>query len=93
MSRRSNKVVVPECKAALNQMKYELAAELGLMTGGPVAGADTEFAGELGAVGNGGGGHVYWSEIQTRQAGYIGGNITKRLIAQAESVLGNGFTL
>lgn len=91
---RSNKVVVPGCKAALNLMKYEIAAELGLMSGGYIAGSgDTEFAGDLGAVGSVGAGHVRWSEISTRQAGSVGGNITKRLIAQAESVLGGGFTL
>lgn len=92
---RSNKVIVPGCKAALNQMKYEIAAELGLMSGGYIAGSgDTEFAGDLGgAVGSAGAGQVRWSEISTRHAGSVGGNITKRLIAQAESVLGGGFTL
>lgn len=90
---RSNKVVVPGCKAALNQMKYEVAAELGLMAGYTAGAGDTEFAGELGAVGSEGGGHVHWSEMSTRQAGSVGGNITKRLIAQAESMLGSGFTL
>lgn len=91
---RSNKVVVPTCKAALNQMKYEIAAELGLMTPSFAAGSeDTEFAGELGAAGSSGGGHVQWSNISTRQAGSVGGEITKRLIAQAESVLGGGFSL
>lgn len=93
---RSNKVVVPNCKAALNQMKYEIAAEFGLSSSyrsgfGTGAGDDTEFAGELGAVGSGNSSQsVQWTQLSTRQAGSVGGEITKRLIAQAESVL-NGF--
>ncbi|MBD2868396.1 alpha/beta-type small acid-soluble spore protein [Paenibacillus arenilitoris] len=90
---RSNKVVVPTCKAALNQMKYEIAAEFGLMNGGYANGsADTEFAGELGAAGSSGGNSVHWSTLSTRQAGSVGGEITKRLVSQAESVL-NGYQL
>lgn len=87
---RSNKVVVPNCKAALNQMKYEIAAEFGLTSGG-YAGSeqDTEFAGELGGQSGVSGGSVQWSNLTTRQAGSVGGEITKRLIAQAEQVLGN----
>jgi len=87
---RSNKVVVPTSKAALNQLKYEIAAEFGLTSGGYAnEGADTEFAGELGASSGAGAGHsVHWSALSTRQAGSVGGEITKRLIAQAESVLG-----
>ncbi|MGO4547495.1 small, acid-soluble spore protein, alpha/beta type [Paenibacillus sp. 2TAB23] len=89
---RSNKVVVPTSKAALNQLKYEIAAEFGLTSGAYAGtGADTEFAGELGAQAGTGGGHsVHWSALSTRQAGSVGGEITKRLIAQAESVL-NGY--
>jgi hypothetical protein len=87
---RSNKVVVPTCKAALNQLKYEIAAEFGL-TSAPYNGidADTEFAGELGTSSSAQGGQtVHWSSLSTRQAGSVGGEITRRLIAQAESVLG-----
>ncbi|GLX70169.1 alpha/beta-type small acid-soluble spore protein [Paenibacillus glycanilyticus] len=89
---RSNKVVVPDCKAALNQMKYEIAAELGLFASHGVpsgAGADTEFAGELGSVG--GGTRIQWSEVTSRDVGSIGGSITQRLVAQAEKVL-NGYS-
>lgn len=58
---RSNKVVVPDCKAALHQLKYEIAAEFGLCSSySSGAGEDTEFAGELGATG-GAGGQVHWS--------------------------------
>lgn len=87
---RSNKVIVPTSKAALNSLKYEIAAEFGLTSGGYEGfGADTEFAGELGASSGSGGGHsVHWSSLSTRQAGSVGGEITRRLIAQAESVLG-----
>lgn len=89
---RSNKVVVPTSKAALNQLKYEIAAEFGLTSGIAAGiGQDTEFAGELGAAsgsGSGGGHGVHWSALSTRQAGSVGGEITRRLIAQAEQVLG-----
>ncbi|WP_219834416.1 alpha/beta-type small acid-soluble spore protein [Paenibacillus sp. R14(2021)] len=84
---RSNRKVVPECAQALNQMKYEIAAELGLMTGGAAGGADTEFASELGGTGSGTGAHVNWPQIATRDAGRIGGSITRRLVQQAEQVL------
>ncbi|WP_424766640.1 small, acid-soluble spore protein, alpha/beta type [Paenibacillus sp. sgz302251] len=91
---RSNKVIVPGCKAALHTLKYEIAAEFGLATGVQAGGVqDTEFAGELGAAVSGGGGQsVNWSTLSTRQAGSVGGEITKRLIAQAEQVMG-GYSL
>lgn len=85
MSRRSNKIVVEGSKAALNQMKYEIAAELGLMSGYAAGGMDTEFAGDLGT--GGGAASINWATLATRDAGSVGGQITKRLIAQAESVL------
>ncbi|MBP3966915.1 MULTISPECIES: alpha/beta-type small acid-soluble spore protein [Paenibacillus] len=84
---RSNRKVVPECAQALNQMKYEIAAELGLMSGGSAAGAgDTEFATELGGTGSSGG-HVNWSQLATRDAGSVGGNMTRLLVQRAEQVL------
>ncbi|WP_338553396.1 alpha/beta-type small acid-soluble spore protein [Paenibacillus sp. KS-LC4] len=87
---RSNKVAVPLSKAALQQMKYEIAEEFGLYSyvSDPF-GDDTEFAGELGAVPQTRG-SVHWSQLSTRQAGSVGGEMTKRLVAQAESVL-NGY--
>ncbi|RAP73952.1 alpha/beta-type small acid-soluble spore protein [Paenibacillus montanisoli] len=85
---RSNRKVVPECAQALNQMKYEIAAELGLMTGGFNAGAsDTEFAGELGGTGGSSGGQVNWSQLATRDVGFVGGNMTRLLVQRAEQVL------
>ncbi|REE91488.1 small acid-soluble spore protein alpha/beta type [Paenibacillus taihuensis] len=84
---RSNRKVVPECAQALNQMKYEIAAELGLIAGGGAAGSgDTEFASELGGTG-GASGHVNWEQMATRDVGSIGGSMTRRLVAEAERVL------
>ncbi|WP_020619510.1 alpha/beta-type small acid-soluble spore protein [Paenibacillus daejeonensis] len=97
MSNRSNKIVVPASKQALYQMKYEVAAELGLNVGsgyranaGGTEGLDSEFAGELGSVSHGQSGSQVkesWSHLATRDAGAVGGGITRRLIAQAEDVL------
>ena len=60
-SSRSGRTVVPEAKAALNQMKYEIASELGINHK-----------------------QGYNGDLPSRQAGYIGGYMTKRLIEQAE---------
>ena len=60
-SSRSGRTVVPEAKGALNQMKYEIASELGINLK-----------------------QGYNGDIPSRQAGYIGGYMTKRLIEQAE---------
>ncbi|MCM3635232.1 MULTISPECIES: alpha/beta-type small acid-soluble spore protein [Paenibacillus] len=86
MSRR-NQVVVPEAKAALEAMKYELAAELGLYAA-PAQDLNSEFADELGAAATPVKGSIDWATVSTRNVGYIGGSITKRLIQQAEQVLG-----
>ncbi len=58
---RSNRTVVPEAKGALNQMKYEIASELGINLK-----------------------QGYNGDLPSRQAGYIGGYMTKRLVEQAE---------
>ena len=60
-STRSGRTVVPEAKGALNQMKYEIASELGINLK-----------------------QGYNGDLPSRQAGYIGGYMTKRLIEQAE---------
>ena len=60
-SSRSNRTVVPEAKGALNQMKYEIASELGINLK-----------------------QGYNGDMPSRQAGYIGGYMTKRLVEQAE---------
>ena len=57
----SNRTVVPEAKQALNNMKYEIANELGINLK-----------------------QGYNGDLPSRQAGYIGGYMTKRLIEQAE---------
>ena len=65
-SGRNNRTVVPEAKGALNQMKYEIASELGI--------------------------HLkqgYNGDLPSRQAGYIGGYMTKRLVEQAERAMSN----
>ncbi len=61
---RGNRTVVPEAKGALNQMKYEIASELGINLK-----------------------KGYNGDLPSRQAGYIGGYMTKRLIEQAERAM------
>ena len=60
-SGRSNRTVVPEAKGALNQMKYEIASELGINLK-----------------------QGYNGDLPSRQAGYIGGYMVKRMIEQQE---------
>ena len=60
-SSRSGRTVVPEAKGALNQMKYEIASEMGINLK-----------------------QGYNGDLPSRQAGYIGGYMVKRLIEQAE---------
>ena len=90
----SNKKVVPGCEAALDAMKYEIAAELGLPVGQNLtAFADTEFATELGAFAGAQLREDYWGHIATRDTGAVGGSMTRRLVQQAEQALGGQFTL
>ena len=65
MSNRSNQLVVPQAKNALNQMKFEAAQELGV------------------SFSNDG----YYGNLTTREAGSIGGSITKKLVQLAEQQL------
>jgi hypothetical protein len=65
-SRRSNSLLVPQASAAIDQMKYEIAQELGI---------------EIPADG-------YMGYMATRDAGALGGYITKRLVQIAEQQLG-----
>lgn len=55
------KVNVPEARAALDNMKFEIASELGINLK-----------------------QGYNGDLPSRQAGYIGGYMTKRLVEQAE---------
>jgi len=93
-SNGSNAKLVPGCERALDQMKYEIAAELGLPVGsGLSAYADTEFATELGAIGSGGQiREDYWGHIAARDAGAVGGTITRRLVQLAEQTLSSATT-
>ncbi|GBG07550.1 spore protein [Paenibacillus sp. MY03] len=69
MSRQSsNNLVVPQAKAALNQMKMEAASSLGV---------------SLSQDG-------YNGNLTTREAGSIGGYITKKLVQIAEQQIGGG---
>lgn len=82
---RNNRKVVPECQQALDQMKYEIAAELGLPVGANRANfSNVEFATELGTIPAGSMKEDYWGHITSRDAGAVGGNMTKRLVQQAE---------
>ena len=87
MARSSNRTVIPESRHALRQMKYEIAAEFGLPVGyggGSLNGADTEFAGELGVSGPARYATSRWRHLTSRENGSVGGEITKRLVAQAQ---------
>lgn len=65
MARSSNKIVVPEARQALNDMKLEIASELGLSNYNDI---------DKGT-------------LSSRQNGYVGGYITKRLVEQAQNSL------
>jgi hypothetical protein len=68
-SRSSNQLVVPQANQALDQMKFEIAQELGIQVP-----ADN-----------------YWGNMATRDAGAIGGHITRRLVQIAEEALAGRF--
>ncbi|WP_028550726.1 alpha/beta-type small acid-soluble spore protein [Paenibacillus sp. UNC451MF] len=61
----NNSLVVQQAQAALNQLKYEVAQELGI---------------QLSPTG-------YNGNLATRDAGAIGGNITRRLVQIAQQQL------
>lgn len=88
-SNNRNRKLVPESRNMLNQMKYEIASELGLGSAYGSSGgfADTEFAGELGEAGGFGGGSSYAGHLSSRQNGSVGGEMTKRLVRQAQQSL------
>ncbi|WP_040952689.1 alpha/beta-type small acid-soluble spore protein [Gorillibacterium massiliense] len=62
---KSNTLVVPQANQALDQLKYEVAQELGITI--PQDG--------------------YYGNMATRDAGAIGGHITRRLVQIAEQSL------
>ena len=60
-SSKSNSINVPEARAAMDNMKFEIASELGInLKPG------------------------YNGDLPSRQAGYIGGYMVKRMIEQQE---------
>lgn len=84
--------IVPEAHKALDALKYEIAAELGLPVGRNRSGAagDVEFASELGSTGAAAGGtskEDYWGYIASRDAGAVGGHMIRHLIRKAEKDL------
>lgn len=88
MAGRRNRKLVPECQNAINQMKYEIASEFGVPMGGTsLGGLDTEFAGELGGIPTPSGGQAYMGNLTSRETGSVGGEITKRLIRQAQQTV------
>ena len=60
-SNSSNQINVPEARAALDNMKYEIARELGVNLK-----------------------QGYNGDLTSREAGYVGGYMVKRLVEQAE---------
>ena len=66
-SSNSNRTMVPEAKQALNNMKFEIANELGINLK-----------------------QGYNGDLPSRQAGYIGGYMVKRLIENAERSMAGG---
>ncbi|WP_166243605.1 alpha/beta-type small acid-soluble spore protein [Paenibacillus turpanensis] len=79
-------IVVPEAEKALDAMKYEIAAELGLAVGKQISGiaGDVEFATELGAIPASQIKEDYWGHVATRDAGAVGGHMTRLLVRKAE---------
>ncbi|NLJ99601.1 MAG: alpha/beta-type small acid-soluble spore protein [Tissierellia bacterium] len=66
----SNRILVPEARQALEQMKLEIASELGMSN------YNTMDKGNL----------------PSRQNGYVGGTMTKRLVEMAQKNMGGGTT-
>lgn len=68
MSRNTNNEVVPGAKNALNNLKFEVANELGI--------------GNYQQVDKG--------SLPSRVNGYVGGNMTKKMVAFAEQAMASG---
>jgi len=63
LANKNNKAVVPEAKEALNNMKYEIAGELGVNLK-----------------------QGYNGDLTAKQNGSVGGEMVKRMIAQARGM-------
>jgi hypothetical protein len=80
--------IVPESHQAIDLMKYEIAAEMGLPVGANrKQDLNSEFASELGQVPSSNQREDYWGYISSRDTGAVGGTITARLIQKAEQTL------
>ena len=66
-SSKSNQINVPQARGALDNMKYEIARELGVNLK-----------------------QGYNGDLTSREAGYVGGYMVKRLIENAERAMSNG---
>lgn len=66
----TNSILVPEARQALDQMKLEIASELGMSNYNSMD------------KGN----------LPSRQNGYVGGYMTKRLVEMAQKSMGGGTT-
>jgi hypothetical protein len=83
---KQNKIV-PGSQHALDVLKYEIAAEMGLPVGKSLADMNVEFATELGTLSSSSIKEDYWGHISARDAGAVGGAITSRLIRKAEEMM------
>ncbi|TEB06884.1 Small, acid-soluble spore protein alpha [Pelotomaculum schinkii] len=63
----NNQILVPQSRQNLNQMKYEIASELGFQNYN----------------------QIDKGSLPSRANGYVGGNITKRLVSLGEAALAN----
>jgi len=82
MAGRNKQKVVPGAQLALNALKYEIAAELGLS--GDIS---SEFAAELGSIQTATAGMPNWGNISSREVGTLGGAMTSRLVQTAQKTL------
>jgi hypothetical protein len=68
MSRNTNKPAVPGASQALDQMKYEIAGELGI----------SNYA------------QIDKGQLTSRQNGYVGGYMTRKMVQFAEEAMSQG---
>lgn len=89
-----NRKLVPASRDALYQMKYEIAAELGINVVNPrqrqaLGDVSSEFGSELGES-SGSASYAtkdYWGHLSSRDAGSVGGGITRRLVQEAQRTI------
>ncbi|WP_018749999.1 alpha/beta-type small acid-soluble spore protein [Paenibacillus sanguinis] len=88
MTAKRRTKLVPESHAVLTRWKLEIASELGIHLGGstPLGTGDAEFGNELGMYAPDTAQYSSGSMgyLTSRENGSIGGEISKRLIAQAQ---------